>query len=112
MKKVIWVTGSVFTFFLALPQLASTTDYQQAEPYQVGASLTTSGTLGASATGTILFAAMLFGVSFALIILRILVQKMITVRAQKSAKEYEKELILSEKTDRFLYSSTSRQRLK
>ena len=55
----------------------------------------------------VILAMVLAGLLIALVVIRIMAAKMNTVRKQDSAKGYGQKLILTEKSDAFLYSRTT-----
>lgn len=57
--------------------------------------------------GMIILAAVLVGLALALIIIRVMAGKMSTIHKQDSAKGYGQKLILTEKSDVYLYSRTT-----
>jgi TRAP-type C4-dicarboxylate transport system permease small subunit len=66
-----------------------------------------SDTVDAVGAGMIILAGVLTGLAIALIVIRIMAAKMNPVRKQDSAKGYGQKLILTDKSDVFLYSRTT-----
>jgi len=69
------------------------------------------GTEEAAGAGMIILAGLLAGLLVALIVIRIMAGRMNTVGKQDSAKGYGQKLMLTEKSDAFLYSRTTSRRV-
>ena len=61
--------------------------------------------------GMVILAMVLVGLLIAVVVIRIMAGKMNTVRKQDSAKGYGQSLVLTEKSDAFLYSRTTSRRV-